>query len=148
MESKGPSRRWNFAPWNKGQCLHGALFNAVSGCCKCFQQCQTALVAGAESTPPVALKMSSREGLGAMLHGAELHRVDWPYVENSLMTVMFLYMTAVLKAGPSAITSHLYRPLLTSFTSSSTTDRSVEASSCILKKNSYVSPNNTQEMTF
>ena len=33
-------------------------------------------VARTGSTPPVALKMSSREGVGAMLHEAKLHRVD------------------------------------------------------------------------
>ena len=33
-------------------------------------------VARTGSTPPVALKMSSREGWGAMLHEAKLHRVD------------------------------------------------------------------------
>ena len=35
-------------------------------------------IARAGSTPPVALKMSSREGLGAILHEAKLHRVEWP----------------------------------------------------------------------
>ena len=73
--SKGPATRWDFAPWNKGQCPHGALLHAVSGCCKCFQQCR---IARAGSTAPVALKMSSREGLGAMLHEAKLHRLDCP----------------------------------------------------------------------
>ena len=63
-----PSRRCNFASRNKGQCLHGALLQAVFGCCKRFQQCRIAWIARAESTPPVALKMSSRDGLGAMLH--------------------------------------------------------------------------------
>ena len=38
----GPSRRCNFAPWDKGQCPHGALLHAVPGCCKCFQQCRVA----------------------------------------------------------------------------------------------------------
>ena len=28
--------------WNKGQCPHGLLFQAVPGCCKCFQQCRIA----------------------------------------------------------------------------------------------------------
>ena len=32
------SRRCNFAPWDKGQCPHGALLHAVPGCCKCSQQ--------------------------------------------------------------------------------------------------------------
>ena len=40
--SKGRSRRCNFALWDKGQCPHGALFHAVPGCCKCFQQCRIA----------------------------------------------------------------------------------------------------------
>ena len=32
----------HFAPWDKGQCPHGALFHAVPGCCKGFQQCRIA----------------------------------------------------------------------------------------------------------
>ena len=48
----------------------------ISVCCKGFQQCRVARNARAGSTPPVALKMSSREGLGAMPHGAKLHRLD------------------------------------------------------------------------
>ena len=35
---KGRSRRCNFAPWDKGQCPHGALFHAAPGCCKSFRQ--------------------------------------------------------------------------------------------------------------
>ena len=42
QESEGRSRRCNFTPWDKGQCPHGALFHAVPGCCKCFQQCRIA----------------------------------------------------------------------------------------------------------
>ena len=73
LSSKGASRRSNFAPWNKGQWPHGALLHAVSGCCNCFQQCR---IATTGSTPPVALKMSLREGVGAMLHKAKLHGQD------------------------------------------------------------------------
>ena len=57
-----PSWRCNFAPWIKGNCPHVALLHAVSVCCKCCQQCRIAQIARAGSTPPVALKMSSREG--------------------------------------------------------------------------------------
>ena len=42
LNAKGPSRRCNFAHWDKGQCPHGPLFHAVSGRCKCFQQCRLA----------------------------------------------------------------------------------------------------------
>ena len=47
-----------------------------------------------------------------------------------LTTVMVLFATAVRKDGPSPITSHLNRPEVSSDTSSSTTDSSVDASSC------------------
>ena len=46
---KGRSRRWNFAPWDKGQCPHGALFHASPGCCKCFKQCRIARTARVET---------------------------------------------------------------------------------------------------
>ena len=39
-ETKGRSRRCNFAPWDKGQCPHEALFHAVPGCIKYFLQCR------------------------------------------------------------------------------------------------------------
>ena len=34
----GPDDAIKFAPWDKRECPHGALFHAVPGCCKCFQQ--------------------------------------------------------------------------------------------------------------
>ena len=38
----------------------GTVPHAVPGCCECFQQCR---IARAGSAPPVALKMSSKEGV-------------------------------------------------------------------------------------
>ena len=52
------------------------------------------------------------------------------YNRNSVlpMTFIVLFMTAVLNAGPSPITSHLYLPDVSSEILVSTTDSSVDSS--------------------
>ena len=65
--------------------MEHVLLHAVSGCCKCFQQCRIALIARTGSTLSVALKISSREGLGAMLHVEKLHRLDRPLFQLHLI---------------------------------------------------------------
>ena len=96
MNLKGRSRRCNFPPWDKGQCPHGALFHAVSGCCKCFQQCRIALKCPNSRSPsyPTLLEVLStpwdRVGQNApwghcpLSQGAKLHRLDRPLVFFSI----------------------------------------------------------------
>ena len=75
--SWGRSRRCNFAPCDKGQCPHGALFHAVPECCKCFQRCRitgTAKV-GTRGSYPTLL-----EALGT----------PWDSVEQSSMVTLSL----------------------------------------------------------
>ena len=70
--TKGLSRCCNFAPWDKGQSPHGALFHAAPGCYKCFQQCR---IAG-----------SARVGtLGSYLTLLEAFASPWDRVEQRFM---------------------------------------------------------------
>ena len=69
----------HFAPWNKGQCLHGALLRTVPECCKCFQQSRIARVARAGKHTSSFSHDVAQGGFGSnMLHSAKLHRLNWP----------------------------------------------------------------------
>ena len=70
---QGRSRRCIFASWDKGQCPHGALFHAVPGCCKCFQQCRIAGTArvgtlGSYQIDTIGSTSNTQGQRGTMLH--------------------------------------------------------------------------------
>ena len=92
---KGQSRRCNFAPWDRGQCPHGALFHAVPGCCECFQQCRVAGTArlghlGAirhcwkHLQQPGTAWNNAPCGHCPLSQGAKLHRLDRPLTHSVL----------------------------------------------------------------
>ena len=75
--------------WDKGQCPHGALFHAVPGCCKCFQQCQIARTArvGTIVSYPTLLKALA---------------TPWESVEQcSMGTQSFVPWRKVASSGPT-----------------------------------------------
>ena len=93
---KGRSRRCNFSPWDKGQCPHGALFHAVPGCCKCFQQCRVARTArlGTLGSYPTLL---------------EALATPWDSVEQcSMRTLPLVPSSKVASCGPTLIELESY----------------------------------------
>ena len=91
MFSKGRSRRWNFFPWDKGQCPQGALFHAVPGCCNCFQQCRVA--PKCPSYPTLLEALATPWDSGDQCSLGTLSLVPRKKVPSSGPTLMFTFKT-------------------------------------------------------
>ena len=81
-----------------GQCPHGALFHAVPGCCKCFQQCRIApkcpsypTLLEALATPWDSVEQCS---MGTLSQGAKLHRLDRPLYTSLQLAISVNFRTS------------------------------------------------------
>ena len=82
--------------WDKGQCPHGALFHAVPGCCKCFQQCQRAPKCPNSRSPSYPTLL-------------EALATPWDSVEQcSMGTLSLVPRSKVASSGPTFNNEWLY----------------------------------------